>query len=422
MYLKRSWLISGTAVAGLVLAFNNCDGFSALKLNPETGASQSLTDVQVDSQTSAEFWDQARDRGVRTMSSGIALEPGADTCEIVGDFPIRTHFRNGVGPSPGGVDVPELFNKNIEQEVARGQALVRVYSNGYTPRHANYLEDNYDSQVYSDDTIKSALRHLCAAGAMRVRFRQTNAPITSTADIQNLIVPGERSFQVLHGLIFRRNLFTVIVPPMWNSSVSLSTLIHNGYSLNHQVATATGMYTALRQAYAADSRGAIGVLWNGGGATASYTVSNDAYRDFNDFARLLTAGVGVDANKVVAFGGSRGGHGTQYCFASGRERSAGGIRFCNGASFGLGTADQLKLDNTSCDVAGGGGYYRVRWWLALVFSVTGARCRNARHLFTFADRNKQSHADCGESQPACPDSDHQVTQQLDVDSSWDHQS
>lgn len=291
------------------MAFNNCDGFSALKLNPETGASQSLTDVQVDSQTSAEFWDQARDRGVRTMSSGIALEPGADTCEIVGDFPIRTHFRNGVGPSPGGVDVPELFNKNIEQEVARGQALVRVYSNGYTPRHANYLEDNYDSQVFSDDTIKSALRHLCAAGAMRVRFRQTNAPITSTVDIQNLIVPGERSFQVLHGLIFRRNLFTVIVPPMWNSSVSLSTLIHNGYSLNHQVATATGMYTALRQAYAADSRGAIGVLWNGGGATASYTVSNDAYRDFNDFARLLTAGVGVDANKVVAFGGSRGGHG-----------------------------------------------------------------------------------------------------------------
>lgn len=163
MHLKRSWLISGTAVAGLVLAFNNCDGFSALKLNPETGASQSLTDVQVDSQTSAEFWDQARDRGVRTMSSGTALEPGADTCEIVGDFPIRTHFRNGVGPSPGGVDVPELFNKNIEQEVARGQALVRVYSNGYTPRHANYLEDNHDSQVFSDDTIKSALRHLCAA-------------------------------------------------------------------------------------------------------------------------------------------------------------------------------------------------------------------------------------------------------------------
>lgn len=185
MHLKRSWLISGTAVAGLVLAFNNCDGFSALKLNPETGASQSLTDVQVDSQTSAEFWDQARDRGVRTMSSGTALEPGADTCEIVGDFPIRTHFRNGVGPSPGGVDVPELFNKNIEQEVARGQALVRVYSNGYTPRHANYLEDNHDSQVFSDDTIKSALRHLCAAGTLRFRFRRSSTmAIRSTTSSQ----------------------------------------------------------------------------------------------------------------------------------------------------------------------------------------------------------------------------------------------
>lgn len=295
-------------ITGLVLAFNNCDGFSVLKLNPEGGASQTLTDVQVDP-ASGQFWDQARDRGGSVMTSGNSLEPGADACEIVGDFPLRTHYRNGVGPSPGGSDVPELNNKNVEQEVANGQAMVRIYANNYTPRHANYLEDNYDSQIFSDDAIRSALRHLCMNGVMRVRFRQTSAPITSAADIQNLIVPNERSFQVLHGLIFRRNLFTVIVPPMWNSSVSLSSLVHNGYSLNHQLATSTGVYGALRQAYAIDSRGAIGMLWNGGGATGSYTISNDAYRDFNDFARLLTAGVGLDSNKVVTMGGSRGGHG-----------------------------------------------------------------------------------------------------------------
>lgn len=307
---KWSWLISCVGIVGLVLAFNNCDGFSVLNLNPESSASQTLTDVRVDSGTSGQFWDQARDRGGNALASGNALEPGADSCEIVGDFPIRTHYRNGVGPSPGGTDVPELFNKNVGQEVASGQPMVRIYSNGYTPRHASYLEDNYDSQLFSDDAIKSALRHLCVNGAMRVRFRQTSAPITSTADIQNLIVPNERSFQVLHGLIFRRNLFTVIVPPMWNSSVSLATLVHNGYSLNHQLANSVGVYGALRQAYAADTRGAIGILWNGGGATASYTISNDAYRDFNDFARLLTTGVGVDANKVVTMGGSRGGHGS----------------------------------------------------------------------------------------------------------------
>lgn len=303
------WAISSATVLILILAFNNCDGFSALNLNSEGNTALTLTDVTVGPETSGQFWDQARDRNGHVVASDSVLEPGAEACEILGDFPIRTHYRNGIGPSPGGADVPDLYNKNVGQEVANGQAMVRIYSNGYTPRHASYLEDNYDSQLFPDEAIKSALRHLCLSGTMRVRFRQTNAPITSAADIQNLIVPNERSFQVLHGLIFRRNLFTVIVPPMWNSTARLASLVHNGYSLNHQLVTSIGVYGALRQAYAADARGAIGVLWNGGGATASYTISNDAYRDFNDFARLLTSGVGVHADKVVTMGGSRGGHG-----------------------------------------------------------------------------------------------------------------
>ena len=96
---------------------------------------------------------------------------------------------------------------------------------------------------------------------------------------------------------------------MWNSSRRYASLIQNGYSLNAQLGGASSFFQTLRQAYAGDSVGAIGVIWNGGGAVGSYTVSETAYRDFNDFSGLLVQSLGLHSEKVVAIGGSRGGHG-----------------------------------------------------------------------------------------------------------------
>ena len=58
-------------------------------------------------------------------------------------------------------------------------------------------------------------------------------------------------FQVLHGLVFKNNLFTVVVPPMWSKSSSggLPTLFNGFYDLNNNLMMLEGasMFETLAQ-------------------------------------------------------------------------------------------------------------------------------------------------------------------------------
>jgi pimeloyl-ACP methyl ester carboxylesterase len=53
--------------------------------------------------------------------------------------------------------------------------------------------------------------------------------------------------------------------------------------------------------------GAIGILWNGQGASAGRTMNDNAYVDLNDFMKLVLPALKINPDQVIAFGGSRGG-------------------------------------------------------------------------------------------------------------------
>jgi hypothetical protein len=61
--------------------------------------------------------------------------------------------------------------------------------------------------------------------------------------------------------------------------------------------------------------GAIGVLWNGGGATGSRTVNKAAYRQFNSIIDYVSRNFSGDRHRILMSGGSRGGL-TTVCMAS----------------------------------------------------------------------------------------------------------
>jgi hypothetical protein len=216
----------------LPLIYNNCGQVAPVE--PNSTSLNSSTGLNPESAAGGEeFWESAQLGPARAMSASTQTQTTAN-CQVTGDFPLRTHYRKGVGPSPGGTDVPQLLNGSLSSEVAARQPFVKLYQN-YVPRPGDYLEDNYDGNLFSDQDIRAVLGSLCSATVPLVRFRQASLAIASMDDIRNLIVPNEQSFQVLHGLVFKNNLFTVVVPPMWTASGSRSSLFSNGYSLHGQL-------------------------------------------------------------------------------------------------------------------------------------------------------------------------------------------
>lgn len=87
-------------------------------------------------------------------------------------------------------------------------------------------------------------------------------------------------------------------------------MINGFYGINDNLITQEGprLLQLIGQSYAIDKRGAIGILWNGGGATASYTISDQAYVDLNDFLKIVIPELNLASHRVISFGGSRGAY------------------------------------------------------------------------------------------------------------------
>ncbi len=142
-----------------------------------------------------------------------------------------------------------------------------------------------------------------------IKFIQPDREILDAVGLSGLVAEDVNAYQVLHGLPFRNNLFTIVVPPHWTSHRQYTSLINGFYDLNQNLVEMNGptMFKILQHLYVADGFGAIGILWNGGGALASRTMNNSAYVDLNDFLKILLPVLKLDPKKSVTYGVSRGG-------------------------------------------------------------------------------------------------------------------
>lgn len=292
----------------LVIAFNNCGrGFnSAFFQEGESSLFSENTLETYDSRDVIHTFNELTQNLSTAQRQDLA--GFEQSCEVYGDFPLRTQFRAGLGPLIGSADQQNIWNYSADEEMRNGAKYARNYS-VRAPLANSYIGDRYDTETYPDDTVKAKLRELCSGSFQKIYFKQPNKEIVSVADLSSLIKTESPEFQVIHSIVFKNNLFTIIVPPHWNATKSYSTLINGFYGLNGNLVDGSGPMAlkVLGQLFAKDSKGAIGILWNGGGAIGSRTTNNSAYEDLNSFLSLAVTALSLDKNKGVSFGGSRGG-------------------------------------------------------------------------------------------------------------------
>ncbi|MEY4615580.1 MAG: hypothetical protein RJB66_540 [Pseudomonadota bacterium] len=290
------------------------------------------------------------------LQRGLASEDANDSnltrlatdCNVNHDLPLLTHYDlktqqfklDGVDP------VPQLANLNALIEYQSGVPYTFFWANQFIPGQGKALATNFDDQTFSDDEVKSVLRDVCRITGTAFHLRQPRTIITNRNSLKKSlkrIADG----QVVHSLVFRENLFTIILPPKWNPQAAYKyPLFINGfYGLNANLIRQEGpsLMKLVAQSYSVDRRGAIGILWNGGGAAASFTTADQAYIDLNDFLKIAIPELNIAANRVITFGGSRGAY-TALSIASHPKVSAINVKYVHAMNpfNDVKTIDELK--------------------------------------------------------------------------------
>ncbi len=308
-YLKHNYAVVLVAFAVLASLFQNCGG--AAVIDPRTGSQTSFTTV---SET---------DASETTMMLNIFAAPAAPSsadqnavCNLIGDatLPLVTHY-----PMLGLKVQPPIANINQASEYASGIQYVSLYdvSKFALPVVGNYLANRYDLANYpptvdvNQSRFTGLLNQLCVNDLKSVRFLQGANEVRSAGDLSALVVQNAPYFQIIHSIVFKNNLFTIVVPPRWSkaSSGALPTLFNGFYDLNTNLVALEGqsMLETLAQAYVAKGRSGFALMWNGNGGVGSRTVDNVAYGELNDFLKIYLTDLGASPTKLVSFGASRGG-------------------------------------------------------------------------------------------------------------------
>jgi hypothetical protein len=237
-------------------------------------------------------------------------------CTFLGQasLPLVTNY-----PSIGMTGVPALFNPRVDAELAANQPYVSLYDSTQfsLPRVGNYLGNRFSIDSFmpevSDNLSRfhDRLNQFCIGDLDSVRFVQGGPEVQRAGDLSALVQENAAYFQILHGLVFQNNLFTVVIPPHWQkaTSGSLPTLFNGAYDLNGGLMTNEGgtLFEILAKTYQMKGKTGFGILWNGGGAIGSRTVDSISYRELNSFLKIFLSDFGAAANKLVTYGGSRGG-------------------------------------------------------------------------------------------------------------------
>ena len=176
-----------------------------------------------------------------------------------------------------------------------------------------------------------------AGGPTPLCNRQPTASDVNILVSRGLVAEGVAAIQALHGLIVVLPpeepddeevyaMATVLLPAGWQRGNSYPVIIEGVSDLNEwfflfggdqdipadeissegiYLASLVGESTALDDVGEPRS-GAIGILWNGGGAEASTSITTTAYRQFGRVVDLAEA-FGGDRDRLFLYGGSRSG-------------------------------------------------------------------------------------------------------------------
>ncbi|MFC3803071.1 hypothetical protein [Cohnella sp. GCM10012308] len=169
------------------------------------------------------------------------------------------------------------------------------------------------------------------------------------------------AFQIVSGHRLGRfgdppHLASFILPPGWpgETEAAYPAVFSGYYDLNESTFAACGppLLRMIGRTLTETGKSAVGILWNGGGAIGTRTQHASAFAQMNALFGAASDAYRVDADRIVAVGGSRGGL-TALLAASNPEARGYRIRYavCYGPPLSLyGRAERL-LDAT----------YPARW-------------------------------------------------------------
>ncbi len=245
--------------------------------------------------------------GIDNDCDGIADNglPGCDPCAPYHELPVVTHFSNASGVQYLASDQASLYEGYPVGTYVAG-ACYPYYQHGWLPDLDQYLGDVWSVLAISDAEATTTLRAVCESAGVPVRLLRPDAPGTGRL----LDKPG--AVQVLHGIVVEGSLATVVLPPNWSAAAPMASypIVANGfYDLNDNVFHLEGpdLIRMIALSGTAGRTGAVGILWNGGGALGSRTMSPHALDQFAAVVDFVAEHFSADRHRILMYGISRGG-------------------------------------------------------------------------------------------------------------------
>ena len=255
--------------------------------------------------------------GALIVAGAVQAQAGAP-CEVAHELPVVTHWSNEAQSfrylASDQIDYALPYQADKPYTPGGVYPVYKVGGETYTPDLDHYVGTHYSTTRVPDARAAQWAQKVCADTGVAVKLLRPDALEGGR------LSPKPGFVQALVGLIVKAtaddpgSLAAVFLPPNWSADAAPGTypiLAQGYYDLNDSVFRTTGLgFDVARQigrSGIGGRSGAIGVLWNGGGARATYTVNEKAYRQFGSVVDLIAQAFGGDRHRVMMFGGSRGG-------------------------------------------------------------------------------------------------------------------
>jgi len=267
-------------------------------------------------------------KGVAVACLGLAAGGLGFSCAraqkgVWHELPIATHWSN----ETKAFEYMASDQPNYRVPAARGKyqpgSSYYYYRQGdrnFLPDLNKYVGMNYSLRAVGKKQVMALAGRVRKASGVKLKFYRPDAFTKRNAPTRLKEAPGY--VQVLHAKIIKTGeddpgcLATFFLPPNWKSDAAEGTypIVTAGhYDLNEHVfmPTPNGRGDAFGSIVARSGiegrTGAIGVIWNGGGAWATYTQNPRAFRQFGKIIDYAAEELGGDRHCVMATGNSRSG-------------------------------------------------------------------------------------------------------------------
>lgn len=193
-----------------------------------------------------------------------------------------------------------------------------AYGPNRLPDYQDYLTSNYALNSYSHSIALGVMQTLhntllTNIGA-NVPFKLYNPHVGNV--MARIVADGPNCVKIVHGLVIANSFVTVILPPHWTPTPATPypIIVNPFYDVNDNFFAGFGLSHKIARWVARSglpgNTGAIGVIWNGGGAVSSTTTNVNARYQFAAIIDYLATYAGGNRYNILMGGGSRGGTAT----------------------------------------------------------------------------------------------------------------